>query len=178
MAELIGSEVLSVRGEKIGKIDHLYIHGDSDEPNWASVKHGILGLHASLIPLQDAQEEEDDGLRIVYEKDHVKDAPSVEPDGDRLSDEDADLLCRYYGLERVAGITAPDAEDDIELPRETRDAEPPGLEEGPDSPLTKRRHERAKELGIPSATDGEADAEPEIEDAGSREGDRSGAPSA
>jgi hypothetical protein len=173
MAELIGSEVLSVRGEKIGKIDHLYIHGDGDEPNWASVKHGVLGLHASLIPLQDARED-GDGLRIVYEKDHVKDAPSVEPDDDRLTDEDADLLCRYYGLERVVGLTSPDAEDDIELPRETRDADPPGLEEGPDSPLTQRRQERAKELGIPSATD----REPDIEDHVASAGGRSGAPSA
>ena len=27
MADLIGSEVVSVRGEKIGKIDQLFVHG-------------------------------------------------------------------------------------------------------------------------------------------------------
>jgi len=39
--------------------------------------------------------------------------------------------------------------DDIELPRETRDATPPAMEEGPDSPLSKRRRKRARELGVP-----------------------------
>ncbi len=153
MAELIGLEVVSVRGEKIGKIDQLYVHGDGEEPNWARVTTGVLGLQSSLIPLQDALPDGDD-LRIVYEKDYVKDAPSVEPEDDRISDDDADLLHRYYGLERVTGMTAPDADDDIDLPRETRDAQPPGLEEGPDSPLTKRRRKRAKELGVPSAQGG------------------------
>jgi hypothetical protein len=146
--ELVGLEVVSVRGEKIGKIDTLLVHGDGDEPNWARVKIGALGLHSSLIPLHDAQDDED-GIRVVYEKGHVKDAPSVEPQDDRLSDDDADLLHRYYGLERVTGLTAPGAEDDIELSRETRDATPPGLREGPDSPLTKRRRKRARELGVP-----------------------------
>ena len=113
----------------------------------------MLGLHSTLIPLQDALDDDGD-LRIVYERDYVKDAPSIEPEDDRICDDDADLLHRYYGLERVTGMTAPDADDDIDLPRETRDAEPPGLTEGPDSPLTKRRHERAKELGVPSATTG------------------------
>src|SRR5262249_8007370 len=101
-------------------------------------------------PLHDAQADSD-RLQIVYEKDHVKDAPQVDTDDDRLSDEHADVLHRYYGLERVAGLTAPGAEDDIELSREARDAEPPGMHEGPDSPLTKRRRQRAKELGVPSA---------------------------
>jgi hypothetical protein len=177
MAELMGLEVLSVRGEKIGKIAQLYIHGDGDEPNWAGLKLGMLGLHSALIPLQDAMED-GDGLRIVYEKDHVGDAPSVEPDDDRLSDEDADLLSRYYGLERVTGLTAPDADDEIELPRETRDAEPPGLDDGPDSPLTQRRRQRAKELGVPGASnDNGGPSAGDDEDVPSPN-DRSGAPSA
>jgi hypothetical protein len=156
-AELEGRDVLSVREEKIGKIDQLYTEGDDDEPKWARLKLGVLGLHSALIPLHDAQDE-DGQLRIVYEKDHVRDAPSVEPDGDHLDEEDADLLRRYYGLERVSGLTAPGGDDDdIELSRETREAEPPGLKEGPDSPLTKRRRQRAEELGVPSASeDGEA----------------------
>jgi hypothetical protein len=156
MAELIGLEVLSVHGEKIGKIDQLYVHGGGEEPNWARVKLGALGLRSTLIPLQDALHEDGD-LRIVYEKDYVKDAPSIEPEDNRIGDDDADLLHSYYGLERVTGLTAAAADDDIDLPRETRDAEPPGLAEGPDSPLTKRRRARAKELGVPSATQGSED---------------------
>src|SRR5438309_2034296 len=122
VAESVGQAVFDVRGEKIGKIERLCCHGE-DEPKWAVVKVGLIGVHSSLVPLHDAQEDEH-GLRVVYEKDHVKDAPSVDTEDDRIGDEDADLLHRYYGLERITGLTAPDAEDDIELSRETRDAEP------------------------------------------------------
>jgi hypothetical protein len=163
--DVVGQEVLDVRGEKIGKIERMCAYAD-DEPKWAVVKIGMLGIHSSLVPLHDA-EEDDGGLRVVYEKQHVKNAPSVDSDGDQLSEDDVDLLHRYYGLERISGLTAPDGEeDDIELTRETREAEPPGMKEGPDSPLTKRRLKRAEELGVPSANgDGdERDAEPkEIE---------------
>lgn len=142
---LVGRGVVDPHGHKIGKIDALFVHGDPDLPNWARVKMGILGTDSVLIPLQDAQEDGDD-IRLVYEKEHVKAAPEVEPDGDKLSDEDADKLHGHYGLERVLGLTAEGSEDEMELPRETRDAKPPGMDEGPDSPLTQRRRERQQEI--------------------------------
>ncbi len=142
---LEGREVVDPHGYKIGKIDALFVHGDSEVPNWARVKMGVLGTGSALVPLQDAQQEGDD-VRLVYEKEHVKAAPEIEPDGDTLSDEQADALHGHYGLERVLGLTAEGSEDEIELPRETRDAKPPGMEEGPESPLSKRRRERQEEI--------------------------------
>lgn len=114
-------------------------------PNWARLKMGILGKGSSLIPLRDAQQEGDE-VRVVYKKEHVKAAPDVEPQGEELSDEQADGLHGHYGLERVTGLTAEGARNDIELPRETRDAKPPGMEEGPDSPLAKRRRQRRQDI--------------------------------
>lgn len=143
--KLVGREVIDPHGYKIGTIDALFVHGESDVPNWARIKMGILGTSSSLVPLQDAQEA-GDAVRLVYEKEHVKAAPDVEPEGDELSDEEADSLHGHYGLERVTGLAIETAEDDIELPRETRDAKPPGLEEGPDSPLSKRRRQRQEEI--------------------------------
>ena len=143
--KLVGRGVVDPHGYKIGTIDALLVHGDRDVPNWARVKMGILGRDSALIPLHDAQEDGDD-VRLVYEKEHVKAAPEVEPDGESLSDEEADRLHGHYGLERVVGLTAEGSEDEMELPRETRDAKPPGMEEGPDSPLSKRRRERQDEI--------------------------------
>jgi hypothetical protein len=143
--KLVGRGVVDPHGYKIGTIDALYVHGDSEVPNWARVKVGILRADFALIPLQDAQEDGDD-VRLVYEKEHVKAAPEVEPDGEELSDEDADKLHSHYGLERVLGLTAEGSEDEMELPRETRDAKPPGMEEGPDSPLSQRRRQRQEEI--------------------------------
>jgi hypothetical protein len=159
VAEVVGQAVVDIRGEKIGRIERLRCHGDEQ---WAVVKLGLFGLRSTLVPLNDAVEE-DGKLRVVYEREHVKDAPDVDTDGDELGDEDADLLHGYYGLERVTGLTAPGAEDEMELPRETRDAEPPGMKEGPQSPLTKRRRKRAEELGVPSANGGDAESTDEVE---------------
>jgi hypothetical protein len=47
------------------------------------------------------------------------------------------------------GINAEDSDVETDLPRETRDAEPPGMDDSPDNPLNKRRRKRAKELGVP-----------------------------
>ena len=143
--KLVGREVLDPHGYKIGKIDALFVHGDSDVPNWARVKMGILGTDSALVPLHDAQEH-GENVRLVYEKEYVKSAPEVKPDGHELSDEEADALHGHYGLERVVGLTAEGADDEIELPRETRDAKPPGMEEGPESPLSKRRRKRQVEI--------------------------------
>jgi len=143
--KLVGRRVVDPHGHRVGTINALFVHGDREVPNWARVKMGILGTDSALIPLHDAQEDGND-VRLVYEKEHVKAAPEVEPDDDRLSDEDADKLHGHYGLDRVLGLTADDSEDEVELPRETRDAKPPGMEEGPDSPLSQRRHERQQEI--------------------------------
>lgn len=147
-----GRRVVSHRGEKIGRIDRLIIHGDGEQPNWAIVKVGLLGTSKVIVPLENADEDGDD-VRVPYEKDYVRAAPEVELDGDRLDDDQADLLHAHYGFERITGLAAGGQDDDIDLPRETRDAAPPAMDEGPDSPLVKRRRERAEELGIPSAED-------------------------
>ncbi len=145
---LAGRRIISVRRERVGRIRELIVHGDGEEPNWALVRMGLLGRRTVLIPLYDA---EDDGgkLRVVYEREHVQGAPSVEPEDGRISDDEAELLHRHYGLERVT--TAHREDEEIDLPREAREAKPPAMEEGPDSPLSKRRRERAKELGVPGA---------------------------
>jgi hypothetical protein len=143
MAEdLVGRDVVDPHGYKVGTIDVLFVHG---EDTWAKVKMGVLGTDSSLIPLRDAQQDGDD-VRIVYEREHVKTAPEVEPEGDELSDDDADSLHGHYGLERVVGLTSESEEDDIELSKETRDAEPPGMDSSPENPLNKRRRKRQGEL--------------------------------
>ena len=49
------------------------------------------------MPLRDARED-DDRLRVPYDKSQVKDAPSIEPDGEISQSEEADLY-RHYGLD-------------------------------------------------------------------------------
>jgi hypothetical protein len=157
--ELDGRELTNVRGERLGRIEALLTHAQASEATWARVKLGRLGLHKALVPLEGAQEV-DGKLCLPYETEHVHSAPAVSPEGEELSDEQADLLCRHYGLERVATPSAIE-EDDIELSREARDAKPPALEEGGED-LDQRRRERAEQLDLPDTSDQEPkSAEPE-----------------
>jgi hypothetical protein len=127
--DLIGRKLVDPHGDRIGRIDALLIEGDEERANWALVKLGAFGLRSAFVPLHEAQDEEGD-VRIVYEREHVRAAPKIEPDGDRIGEEDADVLHRHYGLEPVVGPNAPGEDVDIDLPRETRDAKPPAMDQG------------------------------------------------
>lgn len=129
--DLLGTQVVDPHGYTIGKIDALFIHGEDERARWARVKTGIVRKDLVFVPLHDAQA--DGGqIRVVYEKEHVNEAPEIEPEGNELNDDDADVLHGHYGLERVKGLTKETAEKgDIDLPRETRDATPPTMKERP-----------------------------------------------
>jgi hypothetical protein len=128
--DLLGQQVVDPHGYTIGKIEALFLHGHDERASWARVKTGLVRTSSVFVPLHDAQE---DGskIRLVYEKEHVDAAPEIEPDGEELSDEEADVLHGYYGLERVKGLAAEASDEDIELPRETRDANPPTMKDPP-----------------------------------------------
>lgn len=126
--DLIGRKVVDPHGGKVGTIKALIKHGDEERANWAQVKLGALGMSLALVPLHEAQELDGD-VRIVYECEWVKSAPEVEPDGDHLGDEQADALCRHYGMDRITAPAVDDG-DEIELSRETREAKPPAMDQG------------------------------------------------
>jgi hypothetical protein len=155
-AALIGRHVVDFHGHGVGKVEALFTDDEGEGAvTWGRVKIGLLGLHRAFVPLDDATEDGDD-LRLVYEREHIKAAPDAQPDGERLTHDDADALHRHYGLQPVAGLAAEIPDEELKLPRETRDAEPPAMDESPDSPIVKRRLERAEELGIPT---GDADGD-------------------
>src|ERR1700684_3207489 len=88
--DLDGRELSNVRGERLGKIDALLVYGEEGGPNWARGEVGRLGLHKAIVPLENA-EEVDGSLCLPYETEHVQGAPEIEPEDDRLSDEEVDL---------------------------------------------------------------------------------------
>ena len=90
-----GREAVGPDGEKIGKIDDIYLDRQSGEPEWAAVKTGLFGTSLSFVPLEGATASGDD-VRLNYDKAIVKDAPKVEADGD-LSPEEERRLYDHYG---------------------------------------------------------------------------------
>jgi uncharacterized protein (TIGR02271 family) len=92
-----GREVVSSDGDKIGTLEEIYLDAESGEPEWAAVTTGFFGTKQTFVPL--AQAEPQGGrVTVPYSKDQVKDAPSIDPDGE-LSQDDEARLYRHYGLE-------------------------------------------------------------------------------
>ena len=91
VTEWRGQELLDNDGEKIGKIEEIYLDTDTDQPEWALVKTGLFGGKGTFVPLQQANPT-GDGVQVPFEKSHVKDAPNIDPDGELSRSEERDAL--------------------------------------------------------------------------------------
>jgi uncharacterized protein (TIGR02271 family) len=92
--ELQGRTMVDREGDKIGKIDDVYEDRQSGRPEWALVNTGLFGSKKTFVPLHDAQPDGDD-LRVPLEKARVKDAPSIEADGELSESEERELFTHY-----------------------------------------------------------------------------------
>jgi uncharacterized protein (TIGR02271 family) len=92
-----GATVRGPDGDKIGTVDELYFDPATDRPEWMTVKTGLFGMRTTFVPLEGARPEGEDELRIPYEKDRVKDAPSIDPDHE-LTQSEEQRLYSFYGL--------------------------------------------------------------------------------
>jgi uncharacterized protein (TIGR02271 family) len=106
-----GRTLVDSSGDKIGKIEDVYLDRQSGEPEWVAVKTGIFGSNVSFVPIHDASNTGDD-LQVAYTKDQVKDAPNIDPDGE-LSPEEERRLYSHYGRGDYDQWT-PDSEDRTE----------------------------------------------------------------
>uniref|UniRef100_UPI003D7D65BF DUF2382 domain-containing protein n=1 Tax=Kineococcus sp. SYSU DK007 TaxID=3383128 RepID=UPI003D7D65BF len=88
-------------GDKIGKVDEVYLDNATNQPEWVSVKTGLFGSNVSLIPLSQATVS-GDTITVPFAKGMVKDAPHHDP-GHELSEADEDDLYRYYGIASTGG---------------------------------------------------------------------------
>jgi uncharacterized protein (TIGR02271 family) len=89
-------EVRGRDGEKIGKIDHVYVDQETGEPTFAAVTTGLFGMRHSLVPIDKASFS-DDHVNVPYDKATVKDAPNIDADGE-LSEAEEERLYQHYGI--------------------------------------------------------------------------------
>src|SRR3712207_5429320 len=95
-----GYEVYDRNGEKIGKVDDLYVD-ENDNPEYIGVEMGFLGTSSTLIPM-DIAHIDDDSSRITVssEKHTVKEGPTFDDDRE-ITPEDEDQVRSYYGLDSL-----------------------------------------------------------------------------
>jgi uncharacterized protein (TIGR02271 family) len=107
-----GLTLIDRNGDKIGKIDSLYLDQQTAKPEWALVNTGLFGAKSSLVPLAGASSRGDEVVADV-DAQQVKDAPKIAPDEDLSEREEAELF-RHYGIDYTTegSVTATDGGTD------------------------------------------------------------------
>ena len=102
---ILSSTAYGSDGDKIGKVEQVFLDDNSGEPTFLTVNTGLFGAKENFVPVKGARQ---DGDRVVlpYTKDVIKDAPKVDAD-QHLSPAEEEELYRYYELnyndDRTAG---------------------------------------------------------------------------
>ena len=92
-----GHEARGADGDKLGRIEDIYLDQETGKPEWLAIKTGLFGAHVSFAPLAEARLD-GDAVTVPYDKAKIKDAPRVDADGQLSQEEEAELY-RYYGLD-------------------------------------------------------------------------------
>jgi uncharacterized protein (TIGR02271 family) len=92
-----GRTLIDRDGDRIGTIDAIYLDDQTGQPEWALVNTGLFGTKSTFVPLAQATQTGDE-VRVPYDKQLVKDAPRIDPDG-HLSEAEERRLWRHYGLD-------------------------------------------------------------------------------
>jgi uncharacterized protein (TIGR02271 family) len=101
IGSLTGATVYGNDGDKIGKIDAVYLDDRTNRPEWIAVKTGLFGSNLSFVPVESADMDGDD-VRVPYDKGTVKNAPNFGADA-HLSEQEESELYSYYGREYDMG---------------------------------------------------------------------------
>ena len=112
VAEWHGKMLIDSEGEKIGKLQDVYVDVENDEPQFATVKEGFLGRHLTFVPLG-AIKVGPDELQVAVSKEQIKTAPNIAQHGEELSQADESTLYHHYEL----NYTSPDTESGRRLAR-------------------------------------------------------------
>jgi uncharacterized protein (TIGR02271 family) len=92
-----GQTMVGSGGDKIGKIEDIYLDRETEQPEWALVHTGMFGSQSTFVPIAHASAD-DDNVVVPFDKAQVKDAPKIKSDGE-LSQRDEAALYSHYGLE-------------------------------------------------------------------------------
>lgn len=96
--------MVDLNGSKIGSLEAIYYDTASDEPLFATIKVGLLGRgRLAFVPLQGARTSPKH-LRVLADKNEVKDAPSIDLDGELTADSEPALF-EHYRLPYARGAT-------------------------------------------------------------------------
>lgn len=88
-------DVVDPKGDRIGELEAVYVDTYTDLPAFASIKVGMIGRHRlTFVPLQQATVAPSH-VRVAYPKKVVRDAPSIDLDGELPADQEEEIFAHY-----------------------------------------------------------------------------------
>jgi hypothetical protein len=97
-----GHDVVDPGGGKIGQLEAVYVDTGTDAPSFGTVRIGLpTQRRLVFVPLEGATVGPG-YLRVTFDKKTVKDAPSIDVDGE-LPVEDEEKVFGHYGLAYTRG---------------------------------------------------------------------------
>jgi PRC-barrel domain protein len=97
VSEWHGKVLVDSLGERIGKLEDVYVDVETDEPQFATVKEGFIGRHLTFVPLGGIVVGPDE-LQTAVTKDQVRSAPDLALHGEELSQEDESALYHHFEM--------------------------------------------------------------------------------
>lgn len=96
-ADWHGKMLIDRDGNRIGKLQDVYVDVETDVPQFATVKEGLIGRHLTFVPLGGIQVGPND-LQVPVTKEQVRSAPDIEMHGEELSQADESTLYHHFEL--------------------------------------------------------------------------------
>jgi PRC-barrel domain len=112
VADWHGKLLVDVDGERIGKLEDVYVDVETDVPQFATVKEGFISRHLTFVPLGGIKAGPD-ALQVAVTKEQVAAAPNIEQHGEGLSQADESSLYHHFEL----NYTPPNIESGRRLAR-------------------------------------------------------------
>jgi sporulation protein YlmC with PRC-barrel domain len=112
VADWHGKMLVDRDGQKIGKLQDVYVDVENDEPQFGTIKEGFIGRHLTFVPLGGITVGPDE-LRVPVTKALVQAAPNLELHGEELSQAGESALYHHFEL----NYTPPDTESGRRLAR-------------------------------------------------------------
>lgn len=95
VAEWHGKMIVDRSGEKIGRLQDVYVDVETDQPQFATVKEGFIDRHLTFVPLDGIHIGPDD-LQVTVTKEEIRSAPDIEMHGEELSQADESALYHHF----------------------------------------------------------------------------------
>ncbi|TDQ00981.1 PRC-barrel domain-containing protein [Labedaea rhizosphaerae] len=100
----VGLPVVDVAEDKVGTLEAVYFDTSSDEPAFGTIKVGMLGKHRLVFAPLAGAVVTPKHLKVTPAKKMIKDAPSIDVDGELTSEEEPQVYA-HYGLTYRPGAT-------------------------------------------------------------------------